>query len=194
MGDLPRPLILASASPRRRELLQEAGFSFTVRPPDIDESAQPGESVADCARRLAREKALRVRETSPTDCCVLAADTIVVLDDRALGKPRDAEEAQTMLRSLAGRAHRVLTGWALATPEELIDGVVESRVEMRAISAEEARAYADSGEPLDKAGAYAIQGDGGRFVTRLEGSRSNVIGLPLEVVVPLLEQSGVARK
>ena len=188
-----RPLVLASASPRREALLREAGFVFSVRPADIEESARPDELPEALAERLALLKAQSVADRTETEHCVLGADTIVVLDRRILGKPRDGEEAVEMLLSLAGRTHRVLTGYALVVTGAAIQevGVEESRVRLRAVDEEEARRYAASGEPLDKAGAYAVQGEGGRFVERIDGSRSNVIGLPLEVVLPRLEKYGV---
>ncbi len=185
-------LILASSSPRRRDLLRAEGFEFEVAPPAVDESARPGESPEAQAQRLALDKASAVAKHASDGDCVLAADTLVVLHDTVLGKPRDAEEAAEMLLRIAGRTHRVLTGYALLCGNGRSDvGVVESRVEMREVSPEEARAYAASGEPLDKAGAYAVQGEGGRFVSGITGSRSNVIGLSLEALMPLLARLGV---
>jgi septum formation protein len=197
-GDYERSLILASGSPRRKDLLRSAGYSFRVVPPPADEPPQPGESPEACVERLAHAKAAAVVGRGPPRHCVLAADTLVVLDREPLGKPREAEEAVRMLLRLAGRTHRVLTGFALlltdpGTREQPIVGVEESRVSVRPISDEEARRYVETGEPLDKAGAYALQGRAGAFVERLEGSRSNVIGLPLERIAPLLAQLGVRR-
>ncbi|MEX2208432.1 MAG: Maf family protein, partial [Myxococcota bacterium] len=127
------------------------------------------------------------------EACVLAADTLVVVDADVLGKPRDADEAAEMLLRIQGRTHRVLTGFALVVRALGVEehGVVESEVRMHAVGRETARAYALSGEPLDKAGAYAAQGEGGRFVAEIRGSRTNVIGLPMEAVVPLLAKLGV---
>lgn len=195
MSEPSRELVLASASPRRHRLLREAGFDFRVVPPDVPEALHPGEAPETCAQRLAADKALAVAARVDGSSCVLAADTLVVVDGEVLGKPRDADEAQRMLRLLAGRTHRVLTGVAVvvAALDRRERCVVESRVRMRPVSAEEARAYAATGEPLDKAGGYAVQGSGGRFVSSIEGSRSNVIGLPLESVLPLLEALGVER-
>ncbi len=196
MSQLPRRLILASRSPRRQVLLREAGFEFELAPPDVSEVALPGESPEAQAQRLALLKARAVARHAEPDACVLAADTLVVLDGCVLGKPRDEAEARQMLLRLAGRCHRVLTGFALLLPgTDLCEvGVEESAVQMRRVSPEEARAYAAGGEPLDKAGAYAVQGEGGRFVEAISGSRSNVIGLPLEAVVPRLEKLAVRRR
>ena len=172
-------LVLASSSPRRALLLSAAGYSITRRIPDIDETALPDEAPEQTVIRLAREKALSPVEE---DTLVLGADTTVVLDGDALGKPTD-------------RAHVVVTGWALAIGGVIVDdGFEVTLVSMREISNEEVAAYVDTGEPLGKAGAYAIQGEGERFVTGIVGSRSNVIGLPLTAVVPALERAGVDRK
>lgn len=190
-----RRLILASESPRRRALLEGAGFEFAVEPARVEEHIAPGEDPARAARRLALEKAKGVAGRGAAGACVLAADTVVVLDDRVLGKPRDAAEARAMLRALGGRTHRVLTGFALVCRQDGLceAGVEESRVRMRRLGPLEIERYVASGEPLDKAGSYGLQGEGGRFVEAVEGSRTNVIGLPLEAVVPALERMGVAR-
>jgi septum formation protein len=189
------PLLLASASPRRRELLTRAGVAFEVCPSDVDESAVAGESPEQHATRLAREKALHVARGSGADPprWVLGADTIVVLEDRIYGKPADAEEAARMLAALLGRTHRVLTAVALARSDgtALREIRVESRVTLRNASGPEIHAYVATGEPLDKAGSYAVQGAGGGFVERVEGSLSNVIGLPLDETLALLEEAGL---
>ena len=187
-----RKLVLASASPRRRELLRAAGYDFVVEPPRVDEVARPEEEPAALAERLAREKCEEVAGRIGGDACVLAADTIVVIDGDVLGKPSDVEDAAAMLLRLAGRRHRVITGYCVrvgAAPPR--SGTSTSEVRMRRVGAEEARAYAASGEPLDKAGGYAVQGEGGRFVEAIVGLRSNVIGLPLEDLAPLLADAGV---
>jgi septum formation protein len=175
-----------------------AGFSFSVVVPTVNEDPRPGETAEIRARRLADAKAETVVRDASADDCVLGADTLVVVDQEILGKPRDADDAVRMLLRLAGRTHRVLTGFALMQQDRngiaRFGGVEESRVRMISFSREAALAYAETGEPLDKAGAYAVQGLGGRFVEALEGSRSNVIGLPLERVVPLLGQLGVRPK
>ena len=189
----PRELVLASRSPRRRDLLRSHGFEFRVSPPDVDESARPGESPEDLARRLALEKARAVALREPGEACVLGSDTLVVINAEVLGKPRDIEHAVEMLLRIAGRTHRVVSGYAALVEAggRVEAGVETSRVTLRGIEPEEARRYAEGGEPLDKAGAYALQGEGGRFVTQVRGSRSNVIGLPMERVVPLLDSLGV---
>ncbi|MFI5315874.1 MAG: Maf family protein [Myxococcota bacterium] len=183
-----RALVLASTSPRRHALLRDAGFDFSIAAPDVDESALPGESPESLAVRLARAKARAVLPRVDPGACVLAADTVVEIDGALLGKPSDEAEAVEMLLQLAGRTHRVLTGFALAVRALGIEevGVVESAVRMHAVDRSTAARYAASGEPLDKAGGYAAQGDGGRFVAEIVGSRANVIGLPLEELVPRL--------
>ncbi len=193
MRDASRSLVLGSSSPRRRELLREAGFRFETAEPGVDERAQPGESAEAQALRLALEKARAVAARVPADACVLAADALVVVDDDVLGEPRDAAEAVEMLLRIQGRAHRVLTGFALIVRALDLEehGVIESGVRMHSVDRATARAYAATGEPLDKAGAYAAQGEGGRFVAEIRGSRTNVIGLPMEAVVPRLAKAGV---
>ncbi len=192
MGDVAPRLVLASSSPRRYDLLSSEGFEFLVAEPNVDESAPASELPERTAARLALTKARSVAERVGPESCVLAADTIVVVDDHVMGKPRDEEEAIHMLLRLADRTHRVITGYvALLDGSPAESGVEVSRVRMRAVASEEARSYAATGEPLDKAGAYAVQGVGGRFVEHIDGSRSNVIGLPLEVVVPALRRLGV---
>jgi nucleoside triphosphate pyrophosphatase len=182
-------LVLASSSPRRALLLSSAGFHFAQVSPEIDEAPLPGESPEQVVIRLARAKALAA---NPPNAISLGADTAVILDGEALGKPTDRDEAVAMILRLAGRTHAVITGWALASGGAVVeDGLEVTLVSMQPISAAEAEAYADSGEPMDKAGGYALQGDGGRFVTGIAGPRSNVIGLPLTSVVPALERAGV---
>jgi septum formation protein len=193
-GDNEKRIILASGSPRRKELLHEAGFSFSVVVPSVDEEPLPGETPEACARRLAETKARSVAMSAPTGVCVLAADTVVVLEEEILGKPHDEDEAVEMLLRLSGRVHRVITGFAVARRGaaglEEVAGTEESVVRVAPMSRDEARTYVATGEPLDKAGAYALQGLGGEFAELVEGSRSNVIGLPLERVIPLLERAG----
>lgn len=183
-------LILASSSPRRSLLLSVAGFEFSVRPPEINEETVAGEDPDRMVVRLAREKALA---TLPEDeTVILGADTTVVLDGVILGKPEDESEAADMLLSIAGRTHLVLTGWAIAQSGSIIeDGFDSSLVSMHPVTRDEAIAYAATGEPLDKAGAYALQGDGARFVSGVAGSRSNVIGLSLQPIVAALRRAGV---
>jgi septum formation protein len=190
----PRLLILASASPRRRELLAGAGVAFEVEPADVAEERRPGETPAAFATRLALEKAAAVARRSDGVAArlVLGADTIVVLGDEVLGKPDDAAHALELLERLAGREHRVLTAVAVVESGSgrSFQALVESRVTLRRASMQELRRYVAGGEPLDKAGAYALQGEGRRFVTRVEGSESNVIGLPLEETLALLRAAG----
>jgi len=191
----PRPpLLLASGSPRRRELLARAGIAFEVAPAEIDERPRPGEAPRALALRLAREKAeagaRRIGASPPR--LVLGADTIVVIDGEALGKPEDPEHAVALLSRLTGREHAVLTGVAVVrsdAPGAVRTVCVESRVRMRPAAEGEIRAYVATGEPLDKAGAYAAQGEGRRFILGIEGSESNVIGLPLEETLDLLRAS-----
>ncbi len=188
------PLILASASPRRSKLLREAGIRIEVCPADIPEDQQPGESPVAFAQRLAHDKALAVarRVGAPPPRWVLGADTIVVLDAEVLGKPRDEHHALELLERLTGREHRVVTAVALLASDTLRvrHTWVESRVAMRSAEREELIAYVATGESLDKAGGYAVQGGARSFVTRIYGSETNVIGLPLEETVALLGEVG----
>jgi len=188
------PLILASASPRRREILTQVGVDFVVRTADIDETPLPGEAPRALTLRLARAKALVVArhldDSRPR--LVMGSDTIVVLGDRVLGKPRDAAHAAELLSALLGRRHTVITGVAIVESGRLrgMSVAVESEVEMSPGDAAAIRDYVATGEGLDKAGAYALQGEGGRrFVSAVIGSRTNVIGLPAEESVALLERA-----
>ena len=183
-------LVLASASPRRRELLGQLGLSFEVSAADIDETPQRGEAAAAYVLRLAREKAQAVVTRHP-GAWVLAADTTVVLGDELLGKPRDPAEAREMLGRLSGRTHEVHTGVALAGPAAEHSTVVRTRVTFRPLSAGEIAWYVGTGEPLDKAGSYAVQGKGGFLVAAVEGSPTNVIGLPLGETLELLARAGL---
>lgn len=192
---LPFPLVLASASPRRRDLLAAAGVAYEARAADLDETRGAGEAPRALVARLAREKAEAVARTlSPTpQRIVLGADTIVVVDGDVLGKPADPEDAVTLLRRIVGRAHEVLTGVALIAVAGgvLGEALVASRVVMRPADDDEIRRYVATGEPLDKAGAYAAQGEGRRFIQAIEGSESNVIGLPMDETLALLARAGV---
>jgi len=204
-------LVLASASPRRQDLLRSADIAFTVQAADIDETPLAGESPRECAERLAQEKALAVWRTRPWDV-VLGADTIVVVDETILGKPVDAEDAARMLRLLSGRVHHVITGvcvvQTVASQDKLKDSAAspasfrvlrtENRelriasattlVTMNELSEDEIRDYVAAGEPMDKAGAYAIQGRASRWIPRIEGDYSNVVGLPVALVYRMLSQ------
>lgn len=181
-------LLLASASPRRRELLAARGIRFRVEASDVPEIQVPGETPERFAQRLAAAKALAVARRWPGDF-VLGADTVVVVDGVSFGKPADRADARRMLMTLSGRSHRVLTAVALVDPSGPVDDVlVESEVEFRHLSPDEIEAYLDSDEPFDKAGAYAIQGAAAAFVRRVRGSVTNVVGLPVDEVCALLHR------
>jgi septum formation protein len=186
-------LVLASASPRRQDLLRQAGVLFEVVPPRVDEQAAPGEAPEALALRLAAEKALEVarRIGAAPERWVLGADTIVVLDGEVLGKPEGPEHAARLLARLVGRSHRVVTAVAVVSSARLAARTcaVSSTVTMRAAARGEIEAYVATGEPLDKAGAYGFQGEGRRFVVRVEGSESNVIGLPVAESLDLLREA-----
>jgi septum formation protein len=186
-------LVLASASPRRRELLAQLGLPFEVFAPQVDETPGAGEvDTQQLVKRLALEKATAGRRAFP-QARVIAADTLVALPGRlALGKPSGAEEARRMLRSLSGRQHEVSTGVCVSSPERSVVRAVTTRVSMRTISDAEIDWYVGTGEPLDKAGAYAIQGRGAIFVSAIEGSWSNVVGLPMAELTEMLADIGVA--
>ncbi len=183
-------LVLASASPRRQELLRNAGISFEVQPADIPEDALPGEAVKECAERLAREKALAVARQRPQDC-VLGADTVVVVDGEILGKPSDAADAARMLRRLSGRVHQVITGVCLVAGGQCSVASETTSVTVSEISEKEIADYIASDEPMDKAGAYAIQGVASCWIPRIEGDYSNVVGLPVALVWRMLRRAGV---
>ena len=184
-------IVLASASPRRQDLLRNAGIPFTVQPADINETPLAGESPRDCAERLAREKALAVWQSRSQDY-VLGADTIVVVDGAILGKPRDRDDALRMLRLLSGRTHVVITGVCLVGPvSSNIQIAAEiTFVTMCEVTDDEIRDYVATGEPMDKAGAYAIQGIASRWIPRIEGDYSNVVGLPVALVYAMLRERG----
>jgi septum formation protein len=195
-------LVLASASPRRQELLRNAGISFVVEPADVDETPLPAELPAECAKRLAREKAVAVSHKRPHDV-VLGADTIVVIDGAILGKPVDADDAARMLRLLSGRVHQVFTGVCVVRPnvssqarkrakissDQLKTASETTLVTMTFLSDDEIQAYVATGEPMDKAGAYAIQGMASRWIPRIEGDYSNVVGLPVSLVYRMLREA-----
>jgi len=190
LSPTPR-LVLASGSPRRRGILDNLGYEFVVRPVDVDESQLPGEGALDYVRRLAEEKARA--DARPGDV-VLAADTIVVLDGDLLGKPRDEADAQRMLFRLAARSHTVSTGVAVfdVNAQSLALGVETTTVVFAELSGEEIDWYVASHEPMDKAGAYAIQGLGSLFVETIDGNYSNVVGLPVPTVYRLLGAAGIS--
>ena len=208
----PNMLVLASASPRRRELLTQAGFSFDVRPADIPEEPLPGEDPTAYVTRLALEKAQAVfaelsknldmgapgpdsgtgdsanpNSAPASNLVVLGADTTVTLDDHILGKPQDAADAARMLRLLSGRTHRVITGVAVVTASHTEAAAEKTAVSFRTLTDEEIAAYILTGEPMDKAGAYAIQGCAARWIPRIQGDYFNVVGLPLALVSTMLQ-------
>jgi septum formation protein len=188
-------LVLASASPRRQELLRNAGIEFTVQAADIPEIPLPNEPPRKFAERMAREKALAVFRAR-TSGLVLGADTIVVVDAQILGKPRDQADAARMLRLLSGRTHEVVTGVCLAGPQQGLETFFAdvrsetTAVTFTALSDADIQFYISTGEPMDKAGAYAIQGIASRWITRIEGDYSNVVGLPVALVGRMLKQHG----
>jgi len=180
-------LVLASASPRRRKLLEDAGHQVEVRPTYADESVPEGTPPALAAVDLAVRKAMAC---DAGRAWVLAADTVGDLDGAILGKPRDRDDARRILRSLSGRDHWVCTGVALRAGGEVHTGLAQTRVTFRALSPREIEDYVATGEPMDKAGAYAIQGGAAGFVARVEGPMDNVVGLPMDVVRRLLREAG----
>jgi len=184
--------ILASSSPRRRQLLGDAGLSFRIAESNVVEAARKGESAGDFALRMAHEKTLAVSAASP-DAIVLAADTVVECEGRTLGKPVDADDARAMLRMLSERTHTVVTGFAIARAGAIVESArVTSRVTFRFLTEAEIDAYVRSGAPLDKAGSYGIQDWGEGFIVALEGSRENVMGLPVREVLAALARQGIA--
>jgi septum formation protein len=186
-GSRPR-VVLASASPRRRDLLTLVGIPHEVRPANVDEAYLAGEAPAVHAERLAREKAAVILEW---DAVVIGSDTIVVVDGAVLGKPADARDAARMLRLLSGRTHVVMTGVAVAWRGRVESGVEEVRVSFRALSEADIAGYIATGEPMDKAGAYGIQGYGATIVTRVDGDYFAVMGLALHRLIGLFERQGL---
>jgi septum formation protein len=184
-------LILASASPRRRELLEQIGVPHRVVPVHLDESVHPGELPLDYVERLAREKAQAGFVAAGAVAPALGSDTAVILDGEILGKPRDEEDAVRTLLRLSGRRHQVMTGVAVADGEQCLADVVITEVSFVAFDEATARAYWASGEPCDKAGSYGIQGLGGVLVEAISGSYSAVVGLPLAQTAALLQRFGI---
>jgi septum formation protein len=182
-------LVLASGSPRRASLLDQLGLTYDVRPPDVDESRRPDERAGDYVERLAREKA---RSSVAAESVVIAADTAVVHEGHILGKPAHPAEARSMLNRLEGDVHEVFTGMAVAWDDQVRSLVDVAGVKMMAMTDDEVADYVDSGEPMDKAGSYALQGKGGVFVESITGSPFTVIGLPLHLLPRLLAQSGTS--
>jgi len=179
-------IVLASQSPRRSEILRQAGIPFVAKPANVDEAARPGESPEDYVKRVARDKAMAA-VTAPEEI-VLGADTVVVIDGEILGKPAGSADAARMLGLLAGREHQVLTGICLRRGVEIVIDCASTRVWFRPLTREEIAEYVASGEPRDKAGAYAIQGLASKFIERIEGSYTNVVGLPIELVQQVLRK------
>jgi septum formation protein len=190
MPSVGDPIVLASASPRRAELLASAGYRFIVRPVDIDETAGQDEPPRAYVQRIANAKAQAAAAHNP-DAVILAADTTVVVDGLILGKPADATEATAMLARLSGRVHEVLTGVVLVIDNRMLVEVAQTRVHMTAMTREDIAWYVASGEPDGKAGAYAIQGRAARFIDWIDCSWSNVVGLPIATVARMLRQAGV---
>ncbi|MBN1007752.1 Maf family protein [Amphritea pacifica] len=191
LANRPPQLVLASASPRRAELLQQIGVSCSVRPVDIPEVVGPGEQPQQFVARLAREKACAGLADAAEGAIVLGADTVVVSDGMILGKPVNREDALVMLQQLSGSRHRVMTAVAVTNRERILSQVVTTEVEFRTLSRAQCERYWDTGEPCDKAGAYGIQGLGAVFVASINGSYSAVVGLPLAETAALLEKFGI---
>ena len=185
-------VVLASASPRRADLLRQLGLSFETLPVDIDEAPKTGEMPADYVVRLAREKAgAGYQQHGDPRALVLGSDTTVVLDGRILGKPLDEADARALVTALSGRDHQVMTGVALAAETGIEARLSVTDVSFRALDPREIEAYCATGEPMDKAGGYGIQGRGGAFVTTISGSYSAVVGLPLDITASLLAEAGL---
>jgi septum formation protein len=184
-------LILASGSPRRAELLHMLGLDFVIRPAGIDETYLPGEEPGAHAERLAREKAAAIAGSAP-ESIVIGSDTVVIVDDDVLGKPGDADEAVEMLLRLQGREHTVATGVAVVANGSVESAVERVRVRFRTFDRALARAYVATGEPMDKAGAYGIQGYGATLVERIDGDYFSVMGLPVSRLIRILERLGIA--
>jgi septum formation protein len=188
-------LILASASPRRRELLEQAGVAFSVIPSNADEQVLTAEAPEDYALRVAKAKAQDVANKHPAHW-VLGADTIVVVDDLILGKPKDTADGQRMLRLLSGRRHQVMTAFVLtaANGQEYKRQIVTTTVIFKSLTDEQIQEYLATGEPFDKAGAYAVQGIGAALVEKVEGSYTNVVGLPIDEVLEALRSAELYHK
>jgi septum formation protein len=185
----PPPIVLASQSPRRAELIARLGLDFHLQPADIDESYRPGETPPEHAERLSREKAEAIARTHP-HALVVGSDTIVVIDGDVLGKPKSREQAVEMLMRLSGRDHEVCTGVAVAMDGRVESGLERVRVRFRTLDRHACDEYVATGEPMDKAGAYGIQGYGAALVERIEGDFFSVMGLPVRLVLRLLEEAG----
>lgn len=185
-------LILASGSPRRRELLEKMGLTFAVCPSNQEEILQPGFTPQQEVVSLSEQKAQAVYKLAPENGVVLSADTVVVLDDKILGKPVDTEDARIMLRALSGRSHKVLTGVTVMGPKGMESHCEETVVRFKKLSEKEIDCYVATGEPMDKAGGYGIQGLAAMFVTGIEGDYYNVVGLPLCSTMEMLRRVGIS--
>lgn len=186
-------IILASSSPRRRELLESVGVNFRVIKPTLDEDINPGESPENYTLRLSKEKALSVAGSCPKGTHVIGADTTVVIDGEILVKPENEADARSMLLKLSGKEHRVLTAFSIvrASSEVLHSEVVETMVQVKNLAAQEIEGYIMTGEPMDKAGAYGIQGIGAFMINGISGSYTNVVGLPLVELLQALKSQGI---
>ncbi|MER3447242.1 MAG: septum formation inhibitor Maf [Blastocatellia bacterium] len=192
---IPSKIILASSSPRRKELLEKLGLKFDTIPSLIDEIPLPGESPEDFALRVSAEKALSVSRNLGDDSVVIGADTIVVIEGEILGKPKDEKEAMAMLEKISGKEHRVITGFSIIKPKAdiLYRKFAESRVKIKILAPWEIEGYIKTGEPMDKAGAYGAQGIGAFMIEEIHGSYTNVVGLSLAQVVDVLTRLGVLK-
>ena len=184
-------IVLASQSPRRRQLLGQMGLEFTTQSPEIDEAAFQGRDARDLVQILSREKARWIAGQVDPETLVIGADTVVVRDGEILGKPKGEEEARAMLASLSGRTHQVCTGVTVCRGDKVLTQVEETQVTFRPLTDQEIRQYVSTGEPMDKAGAYGIQGLGALFVERIEGDYYNVVGLPVCRLGQMLRRLGV---
>jgi len=192
---MPPKIVLASSSPRRRELLEKVGIRFSVIPSLLDEIPREDETPHNFALRASREKAIAVARDQNSDCVVIGADTIVVINGEILGKPRDEEDARFILKKISGREHKVITGFSIARPkmEVLHREFVESRVKIKILAPWEIEGYINTKEPMDKAGAYGVQGIGAFMVQEIYGSYTNVVGLPLAQLVGALTKLGILK-
>ena len=188
-------IILASSSPRRKELLQSVGIQFEVIAPSSDESLLHNDNPKDYVQRLASEKAISVSKNLKGEFLVIGADTIVVIDNEILGKPSDEEDARAILSRISGSVHHVLTAFSIAKPKDKIlhSEVVDTKVRVKTLEPKEIEGYIKTGEPMDKAGAYGIQGFGAFMIKEIEGSYTNVVGLPLVEVLEALNKLGALR-
>lgn len=184
-------IILASASPRRQQLLRQMGLTFTVKIADIEETISPRDLPRETVQRLSSQKAAAVAAQCDAHDVIIAADTIVVLDEKILGKPKDAADAKRTLRMLSGRSHHVLTAFTVVQGERTYTGIDDSAVQFRELTDGEIDDYVATGEPLDKAGSYGVQGEGGRLIEAIHGDYYNVMGLPIGHLASILHRFGV---